>query len=157
MLNPPRLDTIDCQILSMLQIDGRITNAEMARRINLTPPSVLQRVRRLEEAGYIKGYAAQLNAELLGFPLLAFLQISLSLLHENPVDAVRNAISEIPEVQECHNVSGDFDFLVKVIVADMPHYERLVRESFSRIKGVAKLQTLFVLQTSKDSRSIPIP
>ena len=153
---PTKLDHIDIQILSMLQEDGRISNAEMARRLKLTPPSVLQRVRRLEEAGLIRGYAAQLDCVQLGYPLVAFVEISLSLLHENPVDGVRSSISEIPEVLECHNVSGSFDFLIKVIVKDMPHFEKLIRESLSKIPGVAKLQTAFVLHTSKDTRAIPL-
>lgn len=150
------LDRVDREILKILQSDGRISNANLARRVGLSPPSVLQRVRKLEESGYIEGYKAILDRENLGFNLLVIANISLALHQEQPIEAFRAAVQDIPEVLECLHVSGDFDFLLKVVVADMHDYERLVREKISAIPGIGKIQSCFVLAGTKMTTELPI-
>lgn len=151
-----RLDEVDLHILRLLQRDGRITNADLARKVGLSPPSVLQRVRKLEELGFVRGYAAVLDAERLGFGLTVLVQISLSLHQDLPIERFRRAIEDIPEVLECYNVSGEFDFLLKVVVTDMRAYEALVRERLSKIKGVRQLQSCFVMSTTKRVLALPL-
>jgi Lrp/AsnC family transcriptional regulator, leucine-responsive regulatory protein len=150
------LDETDVQILNLLQNDGRITNAELAKRVGLSPPSVLQRVRSLEKAGLVRGYVALLEPERLGLRITALVMISLSLHQEQPIERFRRSIQEIPEIIECYHVSGDFDFLLKVVVRDMRSYEVFLREKLSKIKGIGKITTNFVLATNKQTTQIPL-
>ena len=112
-----KLDELDQAILRILQAEGRISNVELARRIHLSPPATLARVKSLEERGYIRQYTALLDAERLGFDLLCFIHISLQLHQPEQVNSVREAIREMPEVLECHHVTGEYDYLLKVVIA----------------------------------------
>lgn len=150
------LDETDVQILHLLQNDGRMTNAELAKRVGLSPPSVLQRVRALEKAGLIRAYVALLEPERLGLRITAMIMISLALHQEQPIERFRRSIQEIPEIIECYHVSGDFDFLLKVVVKDMRAYEIFLREKLSKIKGIGKITTNFVLATNKQITQIPL-
>lgn len=151
-----KIDPVDVELLRTLQSNARTSNAELARMVQLTPPSVLVRVRKLEESGLIKGYRAILDAEKLGYSLIIFVNVSLSLSDVTPIEKVRKSISTVPEVCECYHVSGDYDFLLKVLVQDMSHYEALVRETLSKIPGVSKLQSCFVLHQAKGEHEISI-
>jgi Lrp/AsnC family leucine-responsive transcriptional regulator len=155
-MSKTHLDEVDLEILRELQRDGRMTNADLARHVKLSPPSVLQRVRRLEEQGYISKYVAALSAEKLGFSLTVMAQISLSLHQETPIDQFVEAVQAITEIQECYHVSGEFDFLLKVVVTDMPAYEKLIREKLSRIPGVGRIQSCFVLSHAKENSGFAI-
>jgi len=150
------LDETDVQILNLLQNDGRITNADLAKKVGLSPPSVLQRVRALEKSGLIRTYVALLEPERLGLRITALVMISLSLHQEQPIERFRRAIQGIPEIVECYHVSGDFDFLLKVLVKDMRAYEVFLREKLSKIKGIGKITTNFVLATNKQVTQIPL-
>lgn len=150
------LDEIDVKILSILQNDGRITNADLAKAVELSPPSVLQRVRTLERAGLIKGYTALLDAERLGLKVTALAMIRLSLHQEQPIERFRRAVVSIEEVVECHHVSGEFDFILKILVRDIRAYEAFVREKLSKIKGIESIRTSFVLGTTKHTTKIPL-
>jgi Lrp/AsnC family leucine-responsive transcriptional regulator len=150
------LDEVDVQLLSLLQQDGRITNADLAKKVGLSPPSVLQRVRVLEKAGLIKGYFGILDAEKLGLRITALAMISLSLHQEQPIERFRRSVNEIPEVLECYHVSGEFDFLLKIVVRDIRAYEQLVREKLSKIKGIQQIKTSFVLATTKHTTQITL-
>lgn len=151
-----RLDEVDYELLRLLQEDGRMSNADLARSVQLSPPSVLQRVRKLEEMGVIQGYSTVLDAEKLGFGLTVFAQISLALHQERAIEQFRAEVAKIPEVMECHHVSGEFDFMLRIVVGDMRAYEALIREHLSRIKGVGKIHSCFVMATTKDSHRLPI-
>lgn len=151
-----RFDEVDLHILRLLQDDGRMTNADLARTVGLSPPSVLQRVRKLEDLGVIKGYSTLLDQEKLGFSLTVFAQISLALHQEAPIERFRRAIQDIPEVLECYHVSGEFDFLLKIVVEDMKAYEALVRDKLSKIKGLGKIQSCFALATNKQVHRLPL-
>lgn len=150
------LDEKDIQILSLLQADGRITNADLAKKVNLSPPSALQRVRALEKAGLIKGYVALLDPDRLGLRLTAIVMVRLSLHQERPIEQFRKSVQDIPEILECYHVSGEFDFLLKVVVKDIRAYEQLVREKLTKIKGLQQLNTSFVLGVPKQTTSLPL-
>ncbi|MEZ0327672.1 MAG: Lrp/AsnC family transcriptional regulator [Fimbriimonas sp.] len=150
------LDEVDIQLLSLLQEDGRITNADLAKKVGLSPPSVLQRVRTLEKLGLIREYAALLDYERLGLRITALAMVSLSLHQEQPIERFRKAVQGIPEILECYHVSGEFDFLLKIVVKDIRAYEQLVRERLSKIKGIGQIKTSFVLATSKYTTRIPL-
>lgn len=150
------LDEVDVQILALLQADGRITNADLAKKVNLSPPSVLQRVRTLEKAGLIRGYFGLLDAERLGFRITALAMISLSLHQEQPIERFRKSVQEIPEIMECYHVSGEYDFLLKIVVKDIRAYEVLIRERLSKIKGIGQIKSSFVLAVPKYTTQLPI-
>ncbi|HEY0866307.1 MAG TPA: Lrp/AsnC family transcriptional regulator [Fimbriimonas sp.] len=150
------LDEVDIHILALLQADGRITNADLAKKVGLSPPSVLQRVRQLEKAGLIRGYFAILDAERMGLRITALAMITLSLHQEQPIERFRRAVLDIPEVLECYHVSGEYDFLLKIVVRDIRAYEQLIRERLSKIKGIGQIRTSFVLATTKHSTQIPL-
>ncbi len=150
------LDEVDVQLLALLQEDGRITNADLSKRVGLSPPSVLQRVRILEKSGLIRGYHALLDAERLGLRITALAMISLSLHQEQPIERFRRSVNEIPEILECYHVSGEFDFLLKIVVKDIRAYEQLIREKLSKIKGIGQIKTSFVLANTKYTTKIPL-
>jgi Lrp/AsnC family transcriptional regulator, leucine-responsive regulatory protein len=150
------LDEIDIQLLAILQADGRTTNADLAKRVGLSPPSVLQRVRTLEKLGLVRGYHAILDPERLGLRITTLTMITLSLHQDQPIERFRKAIADIPEVLECYHVSGEFDFMLKIVVRDMREYEKLVREKLSKIRGVGQIRTSFVLATPKFTTQIPL-
>jgi len=151
-----QLDDKDYEILSILQNDGRITNAELAKRVQLSPPSTLQRVRHLERAGFITGYYTHLDAEKLNLKIKVLALVSLALHQEQSLENVIASFQEIPEVIECHHVSGEFDFLLKIVVEDIRSYEALLRERILRIKGVGQIRSSFVLGSFKESSVLPI-
>ena len=144
-----RLDKADRHILRLLQTSGRMTNADIAREVKLSPPSTLERIRKLEQKGYIKGYTTLLDLEKLGYQIAVFAQVSLSLHQDEPIENFVDAVTAIPEVLECYHVSGEYDFLLKVVAKDMADYERVVREQLSRIRSVAKVHSCFVLRNNK--------
>jgi Lrp/AsnC family transcriptional regulator, leucine-responsive regulatory protein len=151
-----RLDKSDKQILKLLQQDGRISNADLARKIGLSPPSMLQRVRKLEQSGFIKGYSTRLEAEKLGFNLHVIAMISLSMHQDQPIDQFIADILKVPEVLACYHVSGDYDFMLRIVAKDMPDYERILKERLASIKVVGKIHSCFVLNVNKETEVLPI-
>lgn len=152
----PALDETDKKILRLLQEDGRMPNSELAKAIELSPPSTTQRVKRLEKEGYIQSYTALLDAEKLGYGIVIWAMISLSLHQDRPIDAFRKGIEDIPEVVECYNISGEHDFLLKILVEHIRAYQLLMHDRLSRIEGVRQLQSSFVLGVTKQTTHIPI-
>ena len=156
--NLPRmdLDAVDVAILSVLQHDGRITNAELADRVNLSPSATLRRTRALEDAGVIDGYVALIGAAAVGRPTSVFVEISLSSQREDELDAFEAAIRETPEVMECHLMAGDADYLVKVQCADVADYERIHRQHLTRLPSVARVHSSFALRVVQDAAGLPM-
>jgi DNA-binding Lrp family transcriptional regulator len=154
-MNPP-LDETDLQILDLLQKDGSLSNAEVGRRIGLSTPATHARVRRLEEVGYIKGYAALLNHERLGLDLICFVQVTLRLHSSELVAEFRRSVRDVPEVLECHHVTGEFDYLCKVVVSNRKALERLVVEVLTPLPGVERIHTSLALSEVKDSTVLPL-
>lgn len=155
-LSKMNLDDLDQRLLSELQNDARVPNAELSRRLNLSPPAVHARVRRLEELGFIRGYAALLDRERLGFDMLCFIQISLQLHQLEQVTHFRTTIQQIPEVLECHHVTGEYDYLLKIAVRNRQELERLVMEKLTPIPGVARIHTSLVFSEIKASTALPL-
>jgi len=150
------LDEIDLQLLRALQTDGRVTNADLAKAVGLSAPSVLQRVRHLESSGVVKGYTALLDAERLGYRLTALTTVSLALHEAQPVERFRKAVQDIPEIVETYHVTGEFDFLLKILVHDMRHYEALLRTKILKIRGISQIKTSFVLGVTKHTTEVKV-
>ena len=144
-----QLDRIDLKILRELQGNGRISNIDLSRRVNLSPAPCLARVRRLEKAGYIIGYKAELNPELLGLSLLAFVEITLNRTTPDVFEKFKRAVQDVPEIEECHMVAGGFDYLIKVRSADMDAYRKILGEKIAVIPGVLQTHTYVVMEQVK--------
>lgn len=150
----PRLDRIDRQILALLQNDARMSNAAVAREVGLTPPATLERTRRLEEAGIIRGYHADLDPPSLGYGMTVVLLIRLGHHGREAVHAFRDAITEVAAVTECHYLTGTADFLLKVRAADVADYRQLLETDISGLPGLAHVESAVVLETFKDDRRL---
>jgi DNA-binding Lrp family transcriptional regulator len=141
------LNRIDRAILNQLQADGRITNAQLAERVNLSPSACLRRVRVLETSGAIERYTALVNQSATGKPSNVFVEISLNHQSEDALEAFERHASTCPDIRECHLMAGDFDYLVRVSVADAEDYERIHKTQLSRLPHVARIKTSFALRT----------
>lgn len=152
-----QLDRIDRKILRELQLDGRVSNVELARRVGLSPTPCLERVRRLESQGYIKGYTAILEPHYLDASLLVFVEIRLTRTSPQIFDDFKAAVVKLPEVLECHLVTGSFDYLLKARVADMVAYRELLGETLLTLPGVSESRTYVVMEEVKQTTVIAIP
>jgi Lrp/AsnC family leucine-responsive transcriptional regulator len=140
------LDTIDRKILNLLQPDGRMTNAELSERVHLSPSACLRRVRRLEDEGVIEGYVMLIDQAAIGRPTNIFVEITLDGQNEEALDSFESAVVECQDVMECYLMSGDADYLLRVIAADTADYER-VHKILARLPGLARTRSSFVLRT----------
>lgn len=140
------LDAIDRNILNQLQADGRMTNAELAERVHLSPSACLRRVRHLEDEGVIDGYVMLVDQAAIGKPASIFVEITLHGQSEESLDAFETAVTECPDIMECHLMSGDADYLLRVVAADTADYER-VHKILARLPGLARTRSSFVLRT----------
>lgn len=154
---PDQLDRTDRRLLALLQKDGRMPVAELARQVHLSPTPCLERVRRLEREGYILGYAAHLNPQRLAAGLLAFVEVSLDRTTPDVFSQFRDAMLAIDEVQECHMVAGGFDYLLKVRVRDMEAYRRFLGERLTGLRGVQQTHTYVVMEEVKRGHQLPVP
>ncbi|MBE1288317.1 leucine-responsive transcriptional regulator Lrp [Alteromonas sp. LMIT006] len=153
---PKHLDSIDRNILNTLQHQGRIANVELAKQVGLSPSPCLERVKRLEEQGYITGYFAQLDPNKLGASMLVFVEISLSKTSPDIFADFSAAVQQQDDIQECHLVSGNFDFLLKTRVADMASYRKLLGDTLLRLPGVRESRSYVVMEEVKHSHRIKI-
>jgi DNA-binding Lrp family transcriptional regulator len=151
-----RLDAIDLRILSILQRDGRITNFDLARKIGLTQAPTLARVKKLEKSGFIRRYVALADQAKLGMPVTAFVSVILESHKRKTTLDFAGAVKKLPEVLECHHIAGDEDFLLKVVAASPGDYEAFVLEKLTKIEGIEKVKTTFVLSSSKLQTEIPV-
>jgi Lrp/AsnC family leucine-responsive transcriptional regulator len=149
-----RLDAHDIQILALLQAEGRISNAEIARQVGMAPSAVLERIRKLEERGTIQEYRARLNAKQLDCGLTAFTLVRATWLDSG---SQAEALTKLPQVQEVHEVAGEDCFLVKLRVRDTDALARLLRDQIGAIPGVASTRTTIVLSTFKETTEIELP
>jgi len=150
------LDTVDISILEILQMDARISNAELARRVHLSPPATLARVQRLEKSGYIKQYAALVDRTQAGYDMLCFVNVSLQLHEIENVTGFHEAVQGMPEVLECHHVTGDYDYLLKVVAHNTRDLENFLVNRLTPIPGIARIHTSLVLNEVKSSTAIPV-
>ncbi|MDJ0901290.1 MAG: Lrp/AsnC family transcriptional regulator [Xenococcus sp. MO_188.B8] len=151
-----QLDAMDREVLRLLQNDGRISSAELARRVNLSAPGLQKRLKKLEQKGVIDRYVTLVNREAIGLDLLCFAQVTLT--HHQPecVSNFCSRVQDLQEVLECHYLAGEFDYILKVVVANHHHLEKLLREEIIPIPGVDKIKTSIVLNEVKASTSLPL-
>jgi len=150
------MDRTDRRILNILQENGRITNSKLAADIGISPPAMLERVKRLEASGLIRQYAALVDREKAGFGLLAIIIISVSLNNITSLKEVKRQLMALEEMQECFQLTGDVDFLLKVAVRDMPSYTRFINDKLTAIPGIQNIRTSFVLETLKSTTVLPL-
>jgi DNA-binding Lrp family transcriptional regulator len=153
---PGELDRTDRRILNELQSDARLSNQELARRVGLSTAPCWRRLRRLEEAGYIASYATLLNAPAIGLPIVAYALVSLENHHPESVRRFDEVIASRPEVLECHSMSGQNDYLVRIVASGIDAYERFLSTHLLPIPGVRSVNTSFVLRTKKFTTRLPL-
>lgn len=151
-----KLDRIDRRILRDLQENGRMTNVELAERAGISAPPCLRRVRALEESGYIKGYHAEVDAATLGYALTIFTQVGLSSQAETDLRKFEETVAEWPEVRECHLLSGEADFLLKVVAEDWDSYQRFLTQKLTSGPKVSHVKSALGVRTSKQLAGVPI-
>jgi DNA-binding Lrp family transcriptional regulator len=151
-----RLDDIDRALLQYLQCDARLTNAELARRVELSPPGLQKRLRRLQEMGVIEGYVTLVNREAVGFDMLCFVQVTLQRHEPEAVGRFKGQVQTMPEVLECHHITGEYDYLLKVVVRNRKHLEQFILETLTPIQGMDKIRTSLVLSELKTTTAVPI-
>jgi Lrp/AsnC family transcriptional regulator, leucine-responsive regulatory protein len=151
-----KLDRYDKSILQVLQLEGRISNSALAERVNLSESACLRRVKALEESGLIEGYTALLSQQKAGCPVNVFVNITLDRQDESDLRRFEESIRKIPEVMECYLMTGDYDYLVRVVVADTADFERLHSKFLTRLPGVARVHSSFALRTVQKAKELPI-
>lgn len=149
-------DEIDRQILDQLQEDNRITNVELARRVGLAPATTLDRVKKLEQRGVIRGHVTLVDPERVGKGTAAFVLVALASHRAEQVQAFRDSVSGLPEVLECYHVSGEYDYLLKVVAEDIRRYEDFLLHKLTATPNIGKIHTSFVLSTVKHKTKIPV-
>ncbi|SAK47777.1 Lrp/AsnC family transcriptional regulator [Caballeronia ptereochthonis] len=152
-----RLDRTDIGILNQLQQNARITNSELARAVNLSPTPCFNRVRALEKAGLFKQHVTLLNPEALGLSINVFIQVSLEKQIKDALARFEQAISERPEVMECYLMTGDADYLLRVVLPDVAALERFILERLTTLPGVSNIRSSFALKQVRYKTALPLP
>ncbi|MFC7703128.1 Lrp/AsnC family transcriptional regulator [Plastorhodobacter daqingensis] len=150
------LDATDRRILSVLQKQGRISNADLSERVNLSASACHRRVQRLEAEGFIRDYVALLDPRKLGRPTTVFVEITLSGQADDVLDAFEREVARVPDVLECHLMAGTADYLLKIVAEDTEDFARIHRQYLSRLPGVAQMQSSFALRTVCKTTAIPL-
>ncbi len=151
-----KLDRSDHAILVALQADGRISNVDLAERVNLSESACLRRVRALEKSGLIKGYVAQIDQAKAGLPVDVFVNITLEHQDLTELSAFEEAVKQIPEVMECYLMTGEHDYVLRVVVADVNDFERIHQKYLTRLPGVDRVNSSFALRTVRKTNQLPI-
>ncbi|MFY8037824.1 MAG: Lrp/AsnC family transcriptional regulator [Cyclobacteriaceae bacterium] len=152
-----KLDATDRKILELLQANSNITNAQLAQEIGLSPAPTLERVKKLENQGVIKSYHALVDMDSVGLGVSTFVTVSLKGHNKENINKFIKEIKDIPEVIECHHVTGQSDFILKMVATDIPNYQNIMLEKLSNIEVVDNMQTTIILSTFKNSKSVPLP
>lgn len=150
-----KFDKIDLRILKILQENSKITNLDLSKKIGLSPAPTLERVKKLEQSGIIKSYHALVDTQAIGLSVKTFVLVSLAWQKENALNAFLEKIKKIEEITECYIITGEADFLIKIICKDIPTYEQLLFKTLSQIEEIERLKTLMTLSTVKDSKLLP--
>lgn len=153
---PEKLDATDIEILRQLQENSHQTTKELAKRVHLSPTPVFERIRQLENSGYIKRYTVILDGDKLSKGFCVFCNIRLKKHSGEFIVHFTNAVMDIPEITECYNISGDYDFMLKIQVKSMAHYQDFVQNVLGTIESVGSIHSLFVLKTVKETYAIPL-
>ncbi len=152
-----QLDATDLRILAELQENAKLTNADLAGRVNLSPSPCHTRVRSLEQAGVIGRYVTLLDPKAIGLTVSVFIQVSLDRQVEPALERFEQAVAQFPEVMECYLMTGDADYLLRVVVTDLPELERFIVKRLSRIDGVASIRSSIALKSVKYQTALPLP
>ncbi|MEL7689438.1 Lrp/AsnC family transcriptional regulator [Citromicrobium bathyomarinum] len=150
------LDEIDRQLLQELQAEGRVTNVELARRVGLTAPPCLRRVRALEDEGVIRGYHADLEPSKLGFAIVVFAMVSLKSQAETALREFEDAMQDLPEVREVHMLNGEIDFILKIVSRDLQSFQEFLTSKLTPAPNVASVKTSLTIRTSKYTPGVPL-
>ncbi|GAB4270049.1 MAG: Lrp/AsnC family transcriptional regulator [Candidatus Promineifilaceae bacterium] len=150
------LDEKDLMILRQLQMDARLTNAELARRVDLSAPGLQKRLKKLEELGVIRGYVALVDKELVGYDMLCFVQVTLQRHDPAAVLGFKQAVQTMPEVLECHHITGEYDYLLKIVVRNRKHLEQFILHTLTPVPGMDKVRTSLVLSEIKATTAVSL-
>lgn len=150
-----KLDKIDLKILKILQENSKITNLDLSKKIGLSPAPTLERVKKLENNDVIKSYHAEINPQALGLNVKTFVLVDLAWQKEKALENFIHKLSDISEVVECYIITGEADFLLKIVCNDIPSYEKILFKTLSQIEEIERLKTLMTLSTVKDSKLLP--
>lgn len=150
-----RLDRTDLRILKILQGNSKITNLDLSKKIGLSPAPTLERVKKLEQSGIIQSYHAQVNPTAIGLSVKTFVLVSLAWQKENALNNFLDKVKSIDEIVECYIITGEADFLMKIVCKDIPTYEKLLFKTLSQIEEIERLKTLMTLSTVKDAKILP--
>jgi len=150
-----KFDKIDLKIMKILQENSKITNLDLSKKIGLSPAPTLERVKKLEQSGIIRSYHALVDTQAIGLSVKTFVLVSLAWQKENALNAFLEKIKAIEEITECYIITGEADFLIKIICKDIPTYEQLLFKTLSQIEEIERLKTLMTLSTVKDSKLLP--
>ncbi|MCA6078108.1 Lrp/AsnC family transcriptional regulator [Fulvivirga sedimenti] len=151
-----KLDATDRKILEILQKNAKITNAQLSQEIGLSPAPTLERVKKLENSGVIQSYHAKLDANKIGLGVSTFVMVSLKGHNKENIERFVSRIESIPEIVECHHVTGSGDFILKIVAEDISSYQMLMLETVSNIDIVDNMQSMVILSTFKDSKVMPL-
>ncbi|MFM1913821.1 MAG: hypothetical protein RIR51_1673 [Bacteroidota bacterium] len=151
-----KIDNIDLQLLDILQKNAKITNSQLSKEVGLSPAPTLERVKKLEVMGYIESYHAKVNKEKIGLGVSTFVTVSLIGHKKQLTESFVYQIQSIPEVVECHHITGNGDFLLKIVSRDIAEYQKLLLEKINEIEEVASTSTMVILSTFKDCDALPV-
>lgn len=151
-----KLDTVDQKILTNLQADGRMTNVDLADKVGITAPPCLRRVRALEEAGFIHGYHAELNQEVLGYGITVFAMVGLDSQAEADLQAFEERVASWPLVRECFMLNGEIDFILKIVARDLAEFQHFLTSDLTPAPHVASVKTSLTIRSSKHEPGIPL-
>lgn len=152
----PNIDDIDLQILAELQDEGRMTNVDLAKKVGLTAPPCLRRVRALEESGAIRSYHAMIDPAALGYSITVFAMVSLKSQAEADLRAFEEHVARLPEVRECHMLNGEIDFILKVVARDLQSFQQFLTSQLTPAPNVASVKTSLTIRTSKHLPGVPL-
>ena len=155
-MKKPRLDDIDLRIIDELQRNGRMTNVDLARRVGISAPPCLRRVRALEQAGFIAGYHANVDPALLGFGVMVFAMVGLHSQAEADLQAFEARVESWPEVRECHMLNGDIDFILKCVAPDLASFQDFLTQKLTPAPNVANVKTSLTIRQSKKLPGVPV-
>ena len=153
---PYTLDSTDRRILRVIQEEARVSNSELAERVGLSPSPCWRRVRALEENGVIERYVTLVNAKAVGLPINVFATVTLEKQAESALELFEKAVKKRPEVMECNLMTGEFDYLLRVVVPDLAAYERFLMDHLTRIKGIASIKSSFSLKQVSYKTALPL-
>lgn len=150
------LDDVDVQILEQLQTDSSISNVKLSELVNLSPPSVHSRIKRLQQLGYIRGYTALLDCEKLGFDMTFFVQVSVRNHSSRDAEQFRQQIIQMPKVLECHHITGEFDYFLKVVVRNKQELQKFLLDRLTTVEGIERVQTSLSVMEIKATHKLPL-